>query len=108
MVRSGLIRLLTASDESYDAHAYKAAPQAQPLGTKLVVSCKGCSVPVTVNDRGPYLAIGCEISRSGVAQELGLTQAGVGYAEYSLASQMMVITARGIPLSRSQSTLAPS
>ena len=40
MVRSGLIRLLTASDESYDAHAYTAAPQVQPLGTKLVVSCK--------------------------------------------------------------------
>ena len=49
-----------------------------------------------------------EISRSGVAQELGLTQAGVGYAEYSFASQMMVVIARGIPLSRSQSTLAPS
>ena len=55
MVRSGLIRLLIASDESYDAHAYTAAPQTLPLGTKLVVSCKECSVPVTVNDRGPYL-----------------------------------------------------
>jgi peptidoglycan lytic transglycosylase len=54
LVRSGLIRLLIASDESYDAHAYT-APQTLPLGTKLVVSCKGCSVPVTVNDRGPYL-----------------------------------------------------
>jgi hypothetical protein len=43
-----------------------------------------------------------------VARELGLKQAGVGYVEYSFASQMMVVIARGIPLSRSQSTLAPS
>jgi hypothetical protein len=54
LVRFGLIRLLTASGEPYDAYGYT-APQTLALGAKLVVSCNGGSVPLTVNDRGPYV-----------------------------------------------------
>ena len=50
-----LYGLPTASGESYDAYGYTAAHKTLPLGTKLVVSYKGRSVPVTVNDRGPYI-----------------------------------------------------
>ena len=82
----GLYGLPTASGEPYDAYSYTAAHKTLPLGTKLVVSYKGCSVPVTVNDRGPYIGDRALDLSERVAQELGLTQAGVDYVEYSFAA----------------------
>ena len=82
----GLYGLPTASGEPYDAYGYTAAHKTLPLGTKLVVRCKGRSVPVTVNDRGPYVGDRALDLSEGVAQELGLAQAGVDYVEYSLAA----------------------
>jgi rare lipoprotein A len=74
-----------ASGEPCIAHRYAAAHKTLPLGTKLVVSYKGRSVPVTVNDREPYVGDRDLDLSDGVAQELELTQAGVDYVEYSFA-----------------------
>jgi len=72
----------TASGQPYDPYGYTAAHKTLPLGTELVVSYGGASVPVTVNDRGPYVG-DREIDLSqGAAQYLGLDQAGVDYVDY--------------------------
>ena len=81
----GLYGLPTASGEPYDASGYTAAHKTLPLGTKLVVSYRGRSVPVTINDRGPYVG-NRELDLSeGAAQALGFTQTGVDYVDYSFA-----------------------
>ena len=73
----------TASGEIYNAYGYTAAHKTLPLGTELVVSYGGRSVPVTVNDRGPYVG-NRELDLSqGAAEYLGLTRAGVDYVQYS-------------------------
>lgn len=46
--------LETASGEPFDPEGYTAAHRTLPLGTRLLVSYRGESVRVTVNDRGPY------------------------------------------------------
>jgi rare lipoprotein A len=75
----------TASGEPYDPYGYTAAHKTLPIGTELVVSYGGASVPVTVNDRGPYVG-DREIDLSqGAAQYLGLDQAGVDYVSYEYA-----------------------
>jgi rare lipoprotein A len=77
----GLKGLPTASGEPFDPQAYTAAHKTLPLGTDLVVSYRGRSVQVTVNDRGPYLgARKLDLSRA-AARDLGRTRAGVDYVE---------------------------
>lgn len=77
----GFAGLPTASGETFDPHGYTAAHKTLPLGTELMVSYKGFSVPVTVNDRGPYAGSReLDLSR-GAAESLGLTRTGVDYVD---------------------------
>ncbi len=75
--------LPTASGEPFDSQGYTAAHKTLPFGTDLLVSYRGRSVAVTVNDRGPYVG-GRELDLSwAAARDLGLTRAGVDYVEYT-------------------------
>lgn len=74
----------TASGEIYDPSGYTAASKTLPLGTELVVNYNGYSVPVTVNDRGPYVGSRSLDLSQGAAEQIGLTQAGVDYVDYSV------------------------
>jgi len=75
----------TASGAPYDPYRLTAAHKTLPLGTQLVVSYNGLSVPVTVNDRGPYVGPRELDLSQGAAQYLGLDQAGVDYVDYQYA-----------------------
>jgi rare lipoprotein A len=67
---------MTASGEPLDPEEYAAAHRTLPLGTRLLVSYRGESVRVTVNDRGPYAA-GYDIDFSlTAAREIGLIGPG--------------------------------
>jgi rare lipoprotein A len=67
----------TAGGEPLDPAEYAAAHRTLPLGTRLLVSYRGESVRVTVNDRGPYVA-GCDIDLSlAAARKIGLTGPGI-------------------------------
>lgn len=81
----GFEGLPTASGEPYDPSGYTAASKTLPLGTELVVSYGGQSVPVTINDRGPYVGSRELDLSQAAAQTLGLDQAGVDYVEYTYA-----------------------
>lgn len=74
----------TASGEIYDPSGYTAASKTLPLGTELVVTYQGNSVPVTVNDRGPYVGDRSLDLSQGAAEQIGLTQAGVDYVDYQV------------------------
>ena len=75
--------LPTASGEAFDPQGYTAAHKTLPFGTDLLVSYRGRSVAVTVNDRGPYVG-GRELDLSrAAARDIGLTRAGVDYVEYT-------------------------
>ena len=74
----------TASGELYDPSGYTAASKTLPLGTELVVSYGESSVPVTVTDRGPYVGDRSLDLSQGAAEQIGLTQAGVDYVDYSV------------------------
>jgi rare lipoprotein A (peptidoglycan hydrolase) len=64
---------MTASGEPLDSAEYAAAHRTLPLGTRLLVSYRGESVRVTVNDRGPFVA-GYDIDLSlAAAREIGLS-----------------------------------
>jgi rare lipoprotein A len=79
----GFKGLPTASGEVYDPSGYTAAHKKLPLGTELMVSYRGRSVQVTVNDRGPYIR-GRELDLSrGAARTLGLVRSGVDHVEYT-------------------------
>ena len=81
----GFKGLPTASGEPFDPRGYTAAHKTLPFGTDLVVSYRGRSVAVTVNDRGPFVG-GRELDLSrAAARDLGLTRAGVDYVEYTRA-----------------------
>ena len=68
--------LETASGEPFDPEGYTAAHRTMPLGTRLLVSYRGESVRVTVNDRGPYVA-GHDLDLSlAAAREIRLTGPG--------------------------------
>jgi rare lipoprotein A (peptidoglycan hydrolase) len=63
---------VTASGEPFDPEGYTAAHRTLPLGTRLLVSYRGESVRVTVNDRGPHMA-GLELDLSlAAARRIGL------------------------------------
>jgi rare lipoprotein A len=67
---------VTASGEPLDPEEYAAAHRTLPLGTRLLVSYRGESVRVIVNDRGPYVA-GYDIDISlAAAREIGLIGPG--------------------------------
>lgn len=64
---------LTASAEPFDPEGYTAAHGALPLGTRLLVSYRGESVRVTVDDRSPRTAAH-ELDLSlAAARKIGLT-----------------------------------
>ena len=97
----GFEGLPTASGVPYDPNGYTAASKTLPLGTKLLVSHEGRTVPVTVTDRGPYTGNrGLDLSQA-AARELGLTQVGVDYVDWSYAdpnlSQGATPQERGLP-----------
>lgn len=77
----GFEGLPTASGETFDPYGYTAAHNTLPLGTQLMVSYEGFSVPVTVNDRGPYVGARELDLSQGAAKSIGLTRAGVDYVD---------------------------
>lgn len=82
----GFDGLTTASGETFDADGLSTAHQTLPMGTELIVSYGGKSVPVTVNDRGPFTG-NRELDLSqGAAEALGLIGAGVDYVEVTCAN----------------------
>ena len=82
----GFDGLTTASGETFDADGLSTAHRTLPMGTELIVSYDGKSVPVTVNDRGPFTG-NRELDLSqGAAEALGLTGAGVDYVEVTCAN----------------------
>ena len=75
----GFDGLTTASGETFDADGLSTAHPSLPMGTDLIVSYGGKSVPVTVNDRGPFTG-NRELDLSqGAAKRLGLIGPGVDY-----------------------------
>lgn len=74
----------TANGEPYNPNGYTTAHKTLPFGTNLMVSYKGHSVPVRVNDRGPFTD-GRELDLSqAAARDLGLIPVGVDYVEYDI------------------------
>lgn len=45
----------TANGERFNPNAYTAAHRSYPFGTKLLVTHRGRSVVVRINDRGPFI-----------------------------------------------------
>ncbi|CAA9438924.1 MAG: hypothetical protein AVDCRST_MAG28-309 [uncultured Rubrobacteraceae bacterium] len=82
----GFDGLPTASGETFDADGLSTAHQTLPMGTELIVGYKGKTVPVTVNDRGPYLGERELDLSQGAAQELGLIQTGVDWVQVECAN----------------------
>lgn len=68
---------LTASGEPFDPEGYTAAHRALPLGTRLLVSYRGESVRVTVNDRSPRAAAQDLDLSLAAARKIGLTGPGI-------------------------------
>ncbi len=69
----------TASGERFNQWGLTAAHRTLPLGTRLLVSHRGRSVVVRVNDRGPAAWTGRSLDLSrGAASQLGLISAGTG------------------------------
>ena len=82
----GFDGLTTASGETFDADGLSTAHQTLPMGTELIVSYEGKSVPVTVNDRGPFTGERELDLSQGAAEELGLIGPGVDYVEVTCAN----------------------
>src|SRR5215210_5342370 len=75
-----------ANGENFDADGLSTAHPTLPIGTELIVSYGGKSVPVTVTDRGPYTG-NRELDLSqGAAEDLGLIRPGVDYVEVTCAN----------------------
>lgn len=75
----------TASGEIYDPNGLTAAHKTLPLGTKILVSYGGRTVPVTITDRGPFTGDRELDLSQGAARALGFTQVGVDYVDWTLA-----------------------
>jgi rare lipoprotein A len=70
----------TASGEAYDPNDLTAASRTLPLGSTVEVTnpSNGRSVRVRINDRGPYVrGRSIDLSKR-AAEEIGLTEKGVG------------------------------
>lgn len=76
----------TASGELYDKDAFTAAHQALDFGTAVRVTYPktGKSVLVRINDRGPFVENRIIDLSGAAANEIGLTQDGVGEVELSV------------------------
>jgi rare lipoprotein A len=82
----GFDGLTTASGETYGRRRLSTAHPSLPMGTDLIVSYGGKSVPVTVNDRGPITG-NRELDLSqGAAKQLGLIEPGVDYVDVTCAN----------------------
>jgi rare lipoprotein A len=69
----------TANGEIFNQWDLTAAHRTLPMGTRLLVTHKGRSVVVRINDRGPALWTGRSLDLSrGAAKEIGLIESGVG------------------------------
>ncbi len=68
---------VTASGEPFDPEVYTAAHRTLPLGTRLLVSYRGESVRVTVNDRSPRAAAHDLDLSLAAARKIGLTGPGI-------------------------------
>lgn len=68
----------TASGKRFLPNGLSAAHKYLPFGTKLKVSYNGKSVPVVVNDRGPFIKGRILDLSRGAAKALGLHKRGVG------------------------------
>jgi rare lipoprotein A len=75
----GLDGKMTTSGQPFDADGLTAAHQTLPMGTDLIVSYEGKSVPVTINDRGPYYGQRELDLSEGAAKALGFIKPGVDY-----------------------------
>jgi len=63
----------TASGERFNPHALTAAHRTLPMGSKLLVSLRGKSIVVTINDRGPAAWTGKSLDLTyGAARALGM------------------------------------
>ena len=78
----------TASGESFDQWAMKAAHKSLPFGTKLRVMnlSNGKTVDVTVNDRGPYVSGRCLDLTTGAFKAIADTRQGVAKISYQIIS----------------------
>ena len=72
----------TANGEVFRPGALTAAHRSLPFGTRLLVTYKGRSVVVRVNDRGPaaWTGRGIDLSR-GAARAIGMSGVGVGVVQ---------------------------
>jgi peptidoglycan lytic transglycosylase len=77
----GLDGKMTTSGQPFDADGLTAAHQTLPMGTDLILSYEGKSVPVTVNDRGPYYGQRELDLSEGAAKALGFIKPGVDYVD---------------------------
>ena len=68
----------TASGERFIPNGLTAAHRSLPFGTRIVVTHNGKSVPVRINDRGPFIRSRILDLSVGAAKEIGLTRRGVG------------------------------
>jgi rare lipoprotein A len=69
----------TANGERFNQWGLTAAHRTLPLGTRLLVSHRGRSVVVRINDRGPAAWTGRSLDLSrGAASRIGLISAGTG------------------------------
>jgi rare lipoprotein A len=79
----------TASGQVLDKHAFTAAHNKLPFGTRLVVTNKrnGRKVVVTVNDRGPHHKGRIIDLSPAAASELGMRHAGLVQVEIRIATR---------------------
>ncbi len=77
----------TASGERFNQWGLTAAHRTLPLGTRLLVTHRGRSVVVRVNDRGPAAWTGRSLDLSrGAATAIGLITSGTGPVEVQVLS----------------------
>lgn len=69
----------TASGQRFNPAGMTAAHRSLPFGTRLRVTYRGCSVIVTVNDRGPFIRGRVLDLSAGAARAIGMHGAGVGH-----------------------------
>jgi rare lipoprotein A len=88
----------TASGEIYDPNDFTAASRTLPLGSSVIVTnpSTGRSVKVRINDRGPYVrGTSLDLSKR-AAQEIGLTDKGVGRVKIKRAAKSETSESSGV------------
>ena len=75
----------TANGELFDKWGLTAAHRSLPMGTRLLLSHRGRTCVVRINDRGPALWTGrsLDVSR-GAATKLGLIESGTGHVQVTV------------------------